>query len=85
MRDKIEVGYQAFISDGDEAFGAVREISKDGLAVDVENANDVLFFVPFDAIKAVSSQKVIFNCERLGSDLQQAIGHAHEAEEPQYR
>ena len=85
MHDKIDVGYQAFISDGDEAFGAVREISPDGLVVDVENASDVLFFVPFDAIKAVSSQKVIFNCERLGSDLRQAIGHAHDAEESQYR
>jgi hypothetical protein len=85
MSEKIEAGYQVFISDGDEAFGAVREISPDGLVVDVENANDVLFFVPFDAIKAVHSQKVIFNCERLDAGLRQAIGHAYEAEEPQYR
>ena len=85
MREKIEVGYRAFISDGDEAFGAVREISPDGLVVDVENANDILFFVPFDAIKAVHSQKVIFNCEKLDSGLRQAIGHAHDAEGPQYR
>ena len=26
MREKIEVGYQAFVSDGDEAFGAVKEV-----------------------------------------------------------
>lgn len=85
MREKIEVGYQAFVSDGDEAFGAVREISPDGLVVDVENADDTLFFVPFDAVDAVHSQKVIFQCGKLDSGLRQAIGHAHDAEEPRYR
>ena len=33
MREKIEVGYQTFVSDGGEEFGAVRDVSADGLLV----------------------------------------------------
>ena len=33
MRETIEVGYQTFVSDGGEEFGAIREISPDGLVV----------------------------------------------------
>ena len=42
MREKIEVGFQTFVSDGQEEFGAVREISPDGrrLTVYVENVGD---------------------------------------------
>jgi hypothetical protein len=83
MREKIEVGYQAFVSDGDEAFGAVREVYPDGLVVYVENAGD--FQIPLDAVEAVHSQKVIFKCGKLDISLRQAIGHAHDAEELQYR
>ena len=85
MQEKIEAGYQVFVSDGEEAFGAVREVSPDGLVVDVENADDTLFFVPFDAVDQVHSQKVIFKCGKLDGRLRQAIGHAHDAEDPQYR
>lgn len=83
MREKIEVGYQAFVSDGDETFGSVREVYPDGLVVYVENTGD--FQIPLDAVEAVHSQKVIFKCGKLDSSLRQAIGHAHDAEEPQYR
>ena len=85
MEEKIEVGYQAFVSDGDEAFGAVREVSPSGLVLDVENAGDSLFFVPLDAVEAVHSRKVIFKCGKLERRLREAIGHAHDAEEPEYR
>jgi hypothetical protein len=39
MREKIEVGFQTFVSDGQEELGAVREISADGrrLTVYVES------------------------------------------------
>src|ERR1043166_3537706 len=40
MRETIEVGYQTFVSDGGEEFGAIREISPDGLVVYVENAGE---------------------------------------------
>jgi len=47
MREAIEIGYQAFVSDGGEEFGAVRAVSPNGrpeLVIYVENAGD--FVVP---------------------------------------
>ena len=80
MSEKIEVGFQAFVSDGGEEFGAVREVSRDGrtLTVYVENMGD--FHVPSDAVAAVHSQKVVFQCDKLDPALRRAIGHAHDAE-----
>src|SRR5256886_13878977 len=80
MRETIEVGYQTFVADGDEEFGAIREISPDGLVVYVENAGE--FRVPLDAVEAVHSQKVIFDCGKLDRRLRRAIGHAHAAGGP---
>ncbi len=80
MREKIEVGYQAFVADGGEEFGAIREVSVGDLLVYVENAGD--FRIPLEAVQAVHSQKVIFRCDRLDRRLREAIGHAHDAEEP---
>jgi hypothetical protein len=83
MREQIEVGYQTFASDGSEEFGAVREVAPGGqpeLVIYIENAGD--FVVPFTAVKAVHSQKVILDCDKLERRLRQAIGHAHDAEKP---
>ena len=83
MRKDIQVGYQAFISDGGEEFGAVRQVAPNGepgLVVYVENAGD--FFVPLEAVAAVHSQKVILECGKLDARLRRAIGHAHDAEKP---
>ena len=83
MREAIEVGYQAFVSDGGEEFGAVREVSPNGrpeLVIYVENAGE--FVVPLSAVEAVHSQKVILTCRKLDHRLRQTIGHAHDAEEP---
>ena len=83
MRENIEVGYQTFVSDGGEEFGAVRQVAPHGrpeLVIYVENAGD--FVVPLDAVEAVHSQKVILNCRQLDRRLREAIGHAHEAEVP---
>lgn len=85
MEEKIEVGFQAFLSDSDEEFGAVREVAPGGrpeVVIYVENAGD--FTVPINAVEAVHSEKVIFNCARLDRRLRQAIGHAHDAEKPGY-
>ena len=79
MQEKIEIGYQAFVSDGTEEFGAVRQVSPE-LVVYVENAGD--FVVPSAAVEAVHSQKVIFNCAKPDDELRRAIGHAHDVEEP---
>ena len=83
MQEPIEVGYQAFVSDGGEEFGAVREVSPNGrpeLVIYVENAGD--FVVPLSAVEAVHSQKVILDCGKLERRLRQAIGHAHDVADP---
>jgi hypothetical protein len=83
MKDNIEVGFQTFVSDGGEEFGAVRAVAPGGrseLVIYVENAGD--FVVPLDAVEAVHSGKVILTCAKLERRLRQAIGHAHDAEKP---
>jgi hypothetical protein len=83
MQEKIKVGFQTFVSDGGEEFGAVRAIAPGGrpeLVVYVENAGE--FTVGLDAVEAVHSEKVIFNCAKLDRRLRHAIGHAHDAEKP---
>ena len=83
MKEHIEVGYPAFASDEDEEFGAVRQIAPNGrpeIVIYVENAGD--FVAPLSAVKAVHSQKVILDCSKLEPRLLQAIGHAHDIEEP---
>src|SRR5262245_35823391 len=47
MAEQIEIGFQAFVSDGGEEFGAVREVSARDVVVYVENAGD--FRVPRSA------------------------------------
>ena len=81
MNEKIQVGFQTFVSDGEEEFGAVREISSDGkhLTVYVENAGD--FTVPVSAVVSVQSEKVTFDCRKLDKAIRSAIGHAHDAEQ----
>jgi uncharacterized membrane protein YkvA (DUF1232 family) len=82
IRQRIEIGFQAFLSGGDQAFGAVRALPRGAqkeILVYVENAGD--FLVPPDAIETVDSQKVIFDGEKLDRNLRQAIDHAHDAEE----
>ena len=84
MPETIEVGFQTFVSDGDAAFGAVREVGphvRPELVIYVENAGD--FVVPLAAVDAVHAQKVVLNCGKLDRDLRRAIGHAHDAEEPE--
>jgi hypothetical protein len=81
MNEKIKVGFQTFVSDGQEEFGAVREIARDGrdLTVYVENAGD--FVIPMGAVVSVQSEKVTFDCKKLDAKLRSAIGHAHDREE----
>jgi hypothetical protein len=83
MRDKIQEGFEVFLADGEQPFGAVREVAPHGrpeIVVYVENAGD--FFVPLEAVKAVHAQKVILHLNKLDPRLRRAIGHAHDAEDP---
>ncbi len=86
MRHDIQEGFEVFAHDGHTAFGAVREVAPHGrqeLIIYVENAGD--FAVPFEAIASVHAGKVILNRDKLDLRLQQAIGHAHDAEDPNYQ
>jgi hypothetical protein len=78
MGASIKSGYQAFLSDGGEEFGAVRDVYPYGLVLYVENAGE--FRVPLEAVEAVHSQKVILDCRKLDRRIRRAIGHAHDAE-----
>ena len=83
MREAIEIGYQAFVSDGGEEFGAVRAVSPNGrpeLVIYVENSGE--YTVPLAAVAAVHPQKVLLNVAKLDKRLRAAIGHAHDAEDP---
>ena len=81
MRENIEVGFQTFVDDAPEEFGAIRAISADGgnLTVYVENAGD--FQVPASAVSSVQSEKVTFACRKLDPRIRAAIGHAHDQED----
>ena len=80
MHERIAVGFQTFVDDSPEEFGAVRDISPDGRSVTVyvENAGD--FVIPVDAAVSVQSEKVTFACRKLDKKLRVAIGHAHDEE-----
>jgi hypothetical protein len=81
--ESVQEGFEVFVADDAEAFGAVRQVRPHGrpeLVVYVENSGD--FVVPLSAVTAVHSQKVIVNRGKLDRRLRQAIGHAHDAEDP---
>ena len=77
--ENVREGFDVFVHDGDNAFGAVRAVRRDELVVYVENAGD--FVVPLTAIKDVYAEKVILNCSMLDLSLRRAIGHAHDGED----
>lgn len=81
--EAIEEGFEVFASETGKPFGAVRQLRPQGraeLVIYIENAGD--FTVPLDAVKSVHSEKVILNVTKLDYSLQQAISHAHDAEDP---
>lgn len=81
--EQIREGFEVFVSDADKPFGAVRQVPSRGkgeLLVYVENAGD--FTIALDAVTAVHAQKVIVNRDKLDKRLRRAIGHAHDAEDP---
>jgi hypothetical protein len=80
MNERIGIGFQTFLSDGGEEFGAIRYISPNGrqLTIYVENAGE--FIVPIEAVVSVHSQKVMLDGRKLDRALRNAIGHAHDAE-----
>jgi hypothetical protein len=78
MSDRIEIGFQTIVADGQQKFGAVRAITPGELTVYVKNAGD--FKVPMAAVVKVGFGKVTLDVDRLDTTLREAIGHAHDAE-----
>jgi hypothetical protein len=79
----IEIGYQVFLEEGGEEFGAVREVApenRDEIVVYIENAGD--FMVPARAIRTVHDGKVVLDAQHLDDRVRDAISHAHDSEEP---
>jgi hypothetical protein len=79
----IEIGFQVYIDEGGEEFGAVRDVGpagRDEIVVYVENAGD--FTVPLRAVRSVHDGKVVLDRTHLDRRMCEAIDHAHEREEP---
>jgi hypothetical protein len=75
------VGFQVFVSEGGDAFGAVQALEPAGkpeITVYIENKG--AFAVPYMAIKAVHDQKVILDMAELAQPVRDAIAHAHDRE-----
>ena len=82
-KERIQVGFQVFARDGEEEFGAVRDVcpgGRDELLVYVENGGD--YCIPLDVIVDVHDQKVIVDLELLPTPLRGTIARAHDAEIP---
>ena len=82
FEEKIREGFDVFVHDGGESFGAVREIGRGCVIVYVENVGE--FTIPLSAVKEVHDEKLVLDCSKLDMDLRLAIGHAHEAERTPY-
>ena len=83
VHEAIQEDFEVYVHDGEVAFGAVRQVSPDGrqeIVVYVENGGD--FTVPLSAVRDVHDEKVILDCAKLDRKLREAIGHAHEREDP---
>lgn len=78
--ENIEVGFMAFLADGADAVGAVREVASTSLVIYVENGGE--FEVPRSAVKDVHSDKVILDPTQLNPLFLKAVGHAHDNEDP---
>lgn len=76
----IREDYAVFVHDGDKQVGAVRHVSPGEIRIYVENAGD--FTVPLSAVKEVVDDKVVLDCGKLSADLRNAVGHAHQGEDP---
>lgn len=80
MNEPIEKGFMAFIAEGREGIGAVREVARDYIVVYVENGGE--FKVPLGAVRKVHDEKVILDPRQLDKALLSAVGHAHDSEDP---
>jgi hypothetical protein len=82
MLPYIEIGFPVFLTDGADAFGAVRDIVPDGrpvLVVNIENAGDVE--IPIDAVGKVVEKRVVLRHDRLDERVLAMIAHTMDRED----
>jgi hypothetical protein len=80
MIERVEEGSMVFVSEGREGIGAVRAIKDGQILVYVENAGE--FAVSAAAIVRVHDGKVMLDAKKLDRKLLEAVGHAHDREDP---
>lgn len=80
MWEKVQEGFDVFLTEGGKSFGAVRQVRKAELLIYVENAGD--FEVPFEAVRDAGAGKIVLDAHRLAPKLRAAIARAHGAEDP---
>jgi hypothetical protein len=80
MTENIEEGFMAFLADGADGIGAVREVGSTSIVIYIENAGE--FVVPLSAVKDVHSEKVILDPSLLDGNLLAAVKHSHDSEDP---
>jgi hypothetical protein len=80
MWEKVQDGFDVFLTEGGHAFGAVRQVRKTELVIYIENAGD--FEVPLAAVKDAGDGKVVLDEIHLSPKLRQAIANAHRREDP---
>ena len=82
QHNPLEIGFQVYIDEGGETFGAVRGYMphNNAFVVYIENAGD--FVVPLETVDRVHDGKVILDVKRLDVRICEAIAHAHDREEP---
>ena len=80
MWEKVQDGFDVFLTEGGHAFGAVRQVRKTELVIYIENAGD--FEVPLAAVKDAGDGKVVLDENHLSPKLRQAIANAHRREDP---
>ena len=80
MTEDIKEGFMAFLADGEDGIGAIREVGSTSIVIYVENAGE--FVVPLSAVKDVHSEKVILDPGGLDVAFLTAVGHSHDREDP---
>ena len=80
MAFQIEPGMMVFTAEGQEGIAAVRTVDQGTFKIHIENAGE--FNLPLTAVKKVHDGKVVVDPALLTADVREALGHIHEAEDP---
>lgn len=76
----IEPGFMAFLAEGEEGIGAIRATFPDSIVLYIENEGE--FVLPLSVVTKVHDGKVVLDAKSLPVALLDAVGHAHDREDP---